>query len=163
MSKLYVNEIAPKTGDTIIMPATVGSVVQTVFAKTTTATSITSTTSGSGTSTGLSVTITPKSITNKMLINYVGYFHLATHSAPAVSVEFYDGSSVVATDIQWGIYINGDGNEHNNRWRYPFMAFVTPSSSGAITYTVRAWKSGNAVTAQYQSGPSMISIQEIQQ
>ena len=161
MSKLYVNEIAPKTGSTIIMPATVGSVVQTVFAETTTATSITSTTGGSGTSTGLSVAITPKSITNKMLINYVGYFHLATHSAPAVAVEFYDGSSVVATDIQWGVYINGDGNEHNNRWRYPFMAFVTPSSSGAITYTVRAWKAGNAVTAQYQSAPSMISIQEI--
>ena len=163
MSKLYVNEIAPKSGSTIIMPATVGSVVQTVYAETTTATSITSTTSGSGTSTGLSVTITPKSVTNKLLINYVGYFLLATHSAPAVSVEFYDGSSVVATDIQWGIYINGDGSEHNNRWRYPFMAFVTPPSSGAITYTVRAWKAGNAVTAQYASAPSMISIQEIQQ
>ena len=45
----------------------------------------------------------------------------------------------------------------------PTTAFVTPSSSGAITYTVRAWKAGNAVTAQYASGPSMISIQEIQQ
>ena len=143
------------------IPVSAGTVLQTVSATYATATSITSTTGGSGTSTGLTVTITPKSITNKMLISYVGYFHLATHSAPAVSVEFYDGSSVVATDIQWGIYINGDGNEHNNRWRYPFMAFVTPSSSGAITYTVRAWKSGNAVTAQYQNGPSTISIQEI--
>ena len=163
MSKLYVNEIAPKTGSTIIMPATVGSVVQTVFAQRTTATGITSTTKGSGTSTGLSITITPKSVTNKFLINCRCSFELATHSNPWVSVEIHDGTSIVATDEQAGVYINGDGNEHGNRWLYPFIAFVTPSENGAITYTVRAWKSGNAVTAQPTSIPSTMYIQEIQQ
>ena len=163
MSKLFVNEIAPKTGSTIIMPATVGSVVQTVFAQTTTATSITGTAKGSGTSTGLFITITPKSVTNKLLINCRCSFMLATHANPSVAVEIHDGTSIVATDENSAIYINGDGNEHNNQWLYPFMAFVTPSGSGAITYTVRAWKSGNAVTAQNNSMPSTMYIQEIQQ
>ena len=144
-----------------VSPVSAGSVLQTVAATYATETSITSTTGGSGTSTGLSVTITPTSTSNKLLINYCGYFRLATHAAPALSVEFHDGSSVVAADTQWGIYINGDGNEHNNRWRYPFMAYITPASTNAITYTVRAWKDGNDAWAQFQSGPSTISIQEI--
>lgn len=162
MSKLYVNELVGKTtANHIIMPK--GSVLQTLFAESTTATSITASSQGSGTSTGLSLTITPHSSTNKLLINYIGHFELAAHSNPWVSVEIHDGSSVVATDGNAGVYINGDGNEHGNRWRYPFMAFITPSSSSAITYTVRAWKSGNAVTAQPSSMPSHLSIQEIQQ
>ena len=162
MSKIYVDELVGKSdANHIIMPK--GSVIQTLYAQTTTATTISSTTKGSGTSTGLSITITPHSVNNKLLINYVGSFLLATHSDPWVSVEIYDGSSVVATDEDTAIYINGDGNEHNNRWKYPFMAFVTPSSSGAITYTVRAWKNGNTCTAQNSSMPSHLSIQEIQQ
>ena len=141
----------------------VGSVVQTLYARTTTATSITSTTKGSGTSTGLSLTITPHSISNKLLINYVGSFQLAQHSNPSLAVEIYDGSSVVETDDNGAIYINGDGDEYGNKYKYPLMAFVTPSSSGAITYTIRAWKSGNAVTAQQGGSPSHLSIQEIKQ
>jgi len=167
MSKLYVNELHPKTtGGNITAPSLVlpvGSVVQTLYAQSTTATSITATSKGSGTSTGLSITITPKSVTNKLLINYVGSFMLATATDPGVSVEIHDGSSIVATDENSAIYINGNGDEYNNRWKYPFMAFITPASAGAITYTVRAWKAGNACTAQYQSMPSHLSIQEIQQ
>lgn len=162
MSKLYVNELVGKTtASHIIMPK--GAVLQTLYAQSTTSTGITSTTKGSGTSTGLSLTITPHSSSNKLLINYVGSFSLATHANPWVSVEIYDGSSVVATDENTAIYINGDGNEYDNRWKYPFMAFITPSSSAAITYTVRAWKSGNVCTAQPSSMPSHLSIQEIQQ
>lgn len=149
------------TINNLSMPA--GSVVQTLYAQSTTSTSITSTTKGSGTSTGLSLTITPHSSSNKLLINYVGSFSLATHSAPWVSIEIYDGSSVIATDENTAIYINGNGDEFDNRWKYPFMAFITPSSSGAITYTIRAWKTGNACTAQPSSMPSHLSIQEIAQ
>lgn len=164
MSKIYVDEIAPKTaGGQIIIPKEAGTVLQTVYAEYTTATSITSGTKGSGTSTGLSVTITPQYADSKLLINYVGSFNLANHSNPWVSIEIYDGSSVVATDENTAIYINGDGNEYDNNWKYPFMAFITPSSTSAITYTVRAWKSGNACTAQHGSRPSSISIQEIKQ
>ena len=161
-SKILVDELAGKTtASHIIMPA--GAVLQTLFAESTTATSITSSTQGSGTSTGLSLTITPHSATNKLLFHYIGHFELAQHSNPWVSVEIHDGSSVVATDGNAGVYVNGNGDEFGNRWRYPFMAFITPSGSGAITYTVRAWKQGNAVTAQPSSMPSHLLIQEIQQ
>jgi hypothetical protein len=146
----------------VVFPA--GHVIQVVYAESTTATSITSSTQGSGTSTGLSVTITPKSSSNKFFISYVGSFYLVRHPNPAVSVEIYDGTSVVATENgHWGIYINGDGDEYDNHWKYPFQAYITPSGSGAITYTVRAWKSGNGVTAQMSSRISTLTIMEIQQ
>ena len=149
-------------GSGVVFPA--GHVIQVVYAESTTATSITSTTQGSGTSTGLSATITPVSSSNKFFISYVGSFYLARHGAPAVSVEIYDGTSVVATENgQYGIYINGDGDEYDNHWKYPFQAYITPSGSGAITYTVRAWKSGNGVTAQMSSRISTLTIMEIQQ
>ena len=141
-----------------------GNVIQVVYAQSTTATSITSTTQGSGTSTGLSATITPVSSSNKFFISYVGSFSLAQFSAPGLSVEIYDGSSVVATEnAAWGLYVNGDGDEYNNNYKYPFQTYITPSSSGAITYTVRAWKTGNAATAQPNSRLSTLTIMEIQQ
>ncbi len=148
---------------TAIFPA--GHVIQTKYAETTTATNVTGTSSGSGTTTGLSVSITPTSTSNKLLLNYVGSVELATHSNPAVSIEIHDGTSVVATqNANWGVYINGDGNEYDNLFRYSFLAQFTPASAGSsITYTVRGWKGGNTVTFQPSSLLSAITIQEIQQ
>ena len=179
MSKIYVDEItgfegtetgAPITlsGDTATLGSTVtfpaGHVIQTVVNSTSTPTSISGTSQGSGTSTGLSATITPKSQTNKFLINYVGALIMDTAAAPAVSIEIHDGTSVVAYDPQWGWQMNSDGNEVDNKYKYPFMAYITPSSSGAITYTVRAWKlQPQGVTFQNDNTVSIISIQEIQQ
>tara|TARA_R100001086_G_scaffold233776_1_gene155607 strand:+ start:376 stop:1059 length:684 start_codon:yes stop_codon:yes gene_type:complete len=149
-------------GTSATFPA--GCVIQTVFNSTTTGTSISSTTSGSGSTTGLSATITAKSTSNKFLINYVGALIMDTAAAPAVSVEIFDGSSVVAQDTFWGWRMNSDGNEVDNQYRYPFMCFVTPSSSSALTYTVRAFKlQPQAVTFNNDSKPSTICIQEIQQ
>ena len=149
-------------GSEITFPA--GHVIQTVVNSTSTATSITGTSQGNGTTTGLSVTITPKSQTNKFLINYVGALIMDTAAAPAVSIEIHDGTSVVAYDPQWGWQMNSDGNEVDNKYKYPFMAYITPSSAGPITYTVRAWKlQPQAVTFQVDNTVSIISIQEIQQ
>ena len=150
-------------GNNIVFPA--GHVIQTKYAESTTATSVTSTTQGSGSTTGLSVSITPTSTSNKLLLNYVGSVMLANHANPGVSIEIYDGTSVVATQNgTWGIYINGDGSEYDNQYRYPFLAQFTPASAGSpITYTVRAWKTGNTVTFQENSKLSAIVIQEIQQ
>jgi hypothetical protein len=141
----------------------VGHVIRVEHAVYTTSTSITATTKGSGTSTGLSVTITPVSSSNKFFISYVGTFYLARHGAPWVSIEIHDGTSVVATDENYGFYINSIEDEYDNQIRYPFQAYITPSGSGPITYTVRAWKSGNAVSAQGNSRPSTLTIMEIQQ
>lgn len=142
-----------------------GTVVQTVYNQTNTATNITGTTLGSGTTTGLSVNITPISTSNKLLIIYRGSLELAQHSAPGASVEIYDGSSVVVSeDAQWGVYINGNGDEYGNAYIYTLMGYITPASAGStITYTVRAWKSGNNCTFQNASKTSDIMIQEIKQ
>jgi len=149
-------------GSKVVFPA--GHVIQAFYAESTTATSITSTTQGSGTSTGLSATITPVSSSNKFFISYVGSFNLATHAAPGLSVEIYDGTSVVATENGiWGIYVNSSGDEYDNNYKYPFQTYITPSGSGPITYTVRAWKTGNAATAQPNSRLSTLTIMEIQQ
>jgi hypothetical protein len=143
------------------IPVSAGSVVQTVFALSNTPTVITGTAANAGTTTGLSVTITPTSTNNKLFINYMGNFMLDSHSNPWLSIEIYDDISKVAADVSAGVYINGDGNEANNRWRYPFLRYITPSSTNAITYTVKAWKSGSTATAQYGNQPSTILIQEI--
>ena len=155
---------APTVADMSNFTFPAGHVIQTVVNSYSTATNITGTSAGSGTSTGLTATITPKSSSNKFLINYVGALIMDTAAAPAVSIEIHDGTSVVAYDPQWGWQMNSDGNEVDNKYKYPFMAYITPSSSGAITYTVRAWKlQPQAVTFQVDSTVSIISIQEIQQ
>lgn len=164
---LKFNNVEVFGSDGKVTPAgmPIGGVIQTIYAESTTATAITGTSQGSGTTTGLSVSITPTSTSNKLLLNYVGSVQLANHANPAVSIEIYDGTSVVATQNgTWGIYVNGDGNEADNQYRYPFLAQFTPASAGSsITYTVRAWKSGNAVTFQHNSKLSSIVIQEVQQ
>ena len=166
--KIDSTTVLSKSGTTVSIASGVtfpaGHVIQTVVNSTSTATSISGTSQGSGTSTGLTATITPKSQTNKFLINYVGALIMDTAAAPAVSIEIHDGTSVVAYDPQWGWQMNSDGNEVDNKYKYPFMAYITPSSSGAITYTVRAWKlQPQAVTFQVDNTVSIISIQEIQQ
>ena len=182
MSTLKVNNIAgvsggtspPITlsGDTATLSGTgvtfpADHVIQTKYAESTTATSITGTSKGSGTTTGLSVSITPTSTSNKLILNYVGSVQMANSANPACSIEIYDGTSVVATQNgNWGVYINGDGNEYDNMYRYAFLAQFTPASAGSsITYTVRGWKgsSSYAVTFQPSSLLSAITIQEIQQ
>ena len=150
-------------GSNVTFPT--GHVIQTKYAESTTATNVTGTSQGSGTTTGLSVSITPTSTSNKLILNYVGSVQMANHANPACSIEIYDGTSVVATQNgNWGVYVNGDGNEYDNLYRYAFIAQFTPASAGSsITYTVRAWKGGNAVTFQSSSLLSAITIQEIQQ
>ena len=138
-----------------------GSVLQVVSNTYTTQTSITSGTKGSGTETGLQVTITPISASNKFLIfGHVAIYLNYTTNAGA-SLEIHDGSSIVYTQEMWAAYGNGDGQE-DYHMQVPFHAFITPSSSGAITYKVRAWKN-LAVTAQNNGIPSTISILEIAQ
>ena len=142
-----------------VLPA--GSVLQAVTSTYTTSTSITSTTKGSGTSTGLSVTITPASTSNKLLI--IGTLALASgYSAdPNFSIEIYDGSSIVYTDESAGYYFNGDGNEAYST-KVPIHAYIDAPSASATTYTVRAFKSSTtSLTAQSSSNPSNLTILEI--
>ena len=143
------------------MPA--GSVVQTVFAQYSTQTSITSTTAGSGTSTGVEVQITPHSSTNKLLIQ-ADLSIAATAYVPntSISLEVYDGSSVVYQEVNSTYFHNASGDE-NYYTRGTVQAFIN-AHSGAKTYTVRAFKGATGtVVAQPNSNLSSILIQEIKQ
>jgi len=162
MSKLYVDELVGKSNaNHIIMPK--GSVVQTVYGESTTATSLTSTTKGSGTETGVEVTITPHSSSNKLLIQ--ANIQIAeTGYVPDtwIALEIHDGSSIVYTDGVTTYYHNASGDE---AWRIrgTIQTYIDAPSS-ATTYKVRAWRgSSGTFTAQNDSNPSSIVIQEIQQ
>lgn len=149
------------TIDDARMPA--GAVVQTVYGESTTATSLTSTTKGSGTETGVEVTITPHSSSNKLLIQ--ANIHIAeTSYVPStwVALEIHDGSSIVYTDGTQTYFHNASGDE---KWyvRGTIQTYINAPSS-ATTYKVRAWKNTSGTfTAQNDSNPSSIVIQEIQQ
>ena len=149
------------TIDDARMPA--GSVVQTVFSQYSTQTSITSTTAGSGTSTGVEVQITPHSSTNKLLIQ-ADLSIAATAYVPntSISLEVYDGSSVVYQEVSSTYFHNASGDE-NYYTRGTVQAFIN-AHSGAKTYTVRAFKGATGtVVAQPNSNLSSILIQEIKQ
>ena len=139
-----------------------GSVLQVVSNSYSTQTSITSTTKGSGTSTGLTATITPASTSNKLLLTGTVHFGTGYSTDPQVSVEIYDGSSVVYQgEGSDAFYANGDGNEAYN-FRYPISAYIDAPSTSSTTYTVRAYKSSStSVSAQGSSNPSILTIMEI--
>lgn len=138
-----------------------GHIIQVVSNSYSTSTSITSTTKGSGTSTGLTATITPKSTSNKLLITGSITFGCGYLSDPALSIEIYDGSSVVHQGETWMFYANGDGNEAYS-FTMPIHAYIDAPSTSATTYTVRAYRgaAGN-INAQDGSNISTLTIMEI--
>jgi len=167
LSKLYVDEIYPKTtgGDitapSLVLPA--GSVVQTVFFETSTQVQITSTTKGSGTETGVQATITPHSSSNKLLIQVNLHVTDTAYTPDShISLELHDGTSIVWTDEAAAYYHNASGDEAF-RQRASFIAYIDAPSS-ATTYKVRAFKSSSGTFyTQRDSNPGAIVIQEIQQ
>ncbi len=163
MSKLYVDEIHPKTtGGDISLKLPAGAVIQTLFNSYTTETSVTSTTKGSGTETGLEITVTPKSSSNKLLIQAnVAIADIAYTSDSWVSFEIHDGSSIVYTEEQAAYYHNAPGDE-SFRTRATILTLID-APLGTTTYKVRGFRNGGSFKAQRDGNPSHIVIQEIQQ
>lgn len=138
-----------------------GHIIQVVSNSYSTSTSISSTTKGSGTSTGLTATITPKSTSNKLLLTGSITFGCGYLTDPALSIEIYDGSSVVHQGETWMFYGNGDGTEAYS-FTMPIHAYIDAPSTSATTYTVRAYRgaAGN-INAQDGSNISTLTIMEI--
>ena len=163
MSKLYVDEIHPKTtGGDISLKLPAGAVIQTLFNSYTTETSVTSTTKGSGTETGLEITVTPKSSSNKLLIQAnVAIADVAYTTDSWVSFEIHDGSSIVYTEESAAYYHNAPGDE-SFRTRATILTLIN-APSGVTTYKVRGFRNSGSFKAQRDGNPSHIIIQEIQQ
>jgi hypothetical protein len=163
LSKLYVDEIHPKTtGGDISLKLPAGAVIQTLFNSYTTETSVTSTTKGSGTETGLEITVTPKSSSNKLLIQAnVAIADIAYTSDSWVSFEIHDGSSIVYTEESAAYYHNAPGDE-SFRTRATILTLID-APLGTTTYKVRGFRNGGSFKAQRDGNPSHIVIQEIQQ
>jgi len=163
MSKLYVDEIHPKTtGGDISLKLPAGAVIQTLFNSYTTETSVTSTTKGSGTETGLEITVTPKSSSNKLLIQAnVAIADIAYTTDSWVSFEIHDGSSIVYTEESAAYYHNAPGDE-SFRTRATILTLID-APSGTTTYKVRGFRNSGSFKAQRDGNPSHIVIQEIQQ
>ena len=139
----------------------VGSVVQTLFNSYTTETSVTSTTKGSGTETGLEITVTPKSSSNKLLIQAnVAIADIAYTTDSWVSFEIHDGSSIVYTEEQAAYYHNAPGDE-SFRTRATILTLI--DAPLGTTYKVRGSRNSGSFKAQRDGNPSHIVIQEIQQ
>ena len=142
----------------------VGTTLNTVVNTTTTGVDVTSQDITVGTSVGLAATITPRSTSNKLLIQ-VNFVFWQESLDVGLGAIIHDGASNVYADpTNYTWYANSDGTERPYR-RYPFIAWITPASAGSpITYSVKIAKSGgNALKAQHNSAQSTIIIQEIKQ
>jgi len=136
-----------------------GKLLQVVHQSYPTQTEVTGTTTSNASSIGLSATITPISTNNKLLIKGDISVQLGYTTDPGAGILVHDGSSIVFSDLNQSLYINGDGNEYY-RLRQSFQAYITPASINAITYNVRMWKSQTTI-AQPNGVPSMLTIMEI--
>lgn len=153
MSTLAVNTLQAQTGSTVAIASgqtlhAPGHVIQTVYAQyagfTTTATS--------SWVEYLSLTITPKLATSKILIQTITCYGGVDNSyAAAKCGRTISGGSEVAmrlgdgvdpetrfTDASFGIQTNGSANDVYKMWHTPFNFLDSPSTTSAITYKLYA-------------------------
>ena len=165
MSILKVDQIqlangnTPTAGDLGLN--TTGTVLQTLNQ---TLSSQTGTTSTSFVTTGLSVTITPKSTSSKILIMTSG----TNYNEGANLHQYhtiYRGTNNLGSGSQ-GMAINSAGSGSNARWSQSGLVHLdTPSTTSAITYTLyfkANTSSGGTVYIVYGANhPHKMIVQEI--
>ena len=143
MSILFVDDIRGKTtAGTVKMPA--GAMLQVVQSH---VTAYTSTTSNSNTSTGLTVTITPKFSSSKVLI--VGNMN-ACYSDGATRYARYElfkgGSFLVYLHALVGYLQNDIG--YNTDWSYSYLD--SPNTTSATTYDLQ-WSAHNGGASYFNN------------
>jgi hypothetical protein len=146
-----------------------GKILQVVDGSTTTAVTSTST---SYADSGLTVTITPASSSNKILVN-VGFYAYFTRNSAEMGVKIklvrtIGGSS---TDL----YASpGDGESYfyaagiggmSGRWRVPFVYLDSPATTSPVAYKIQfacsTTASSGTVIAQESSTRSVIAVMEV--
>lgn len=107
-----------------------GTVLQVVHASYSTQTTTSSSTYAD---TGLSVTITPKSTSSKVLISVAqqGILKLGGTSESACSLRLVRGSTTI---LQWGLYLAYTGSTASNSESASTVYLDSPSTTSATTY-----------------------------
>ena len=122
--------------------------------------------STSATATGLSLSITPASVNNKILVmgNLNGVYTSAVNSS--VNVDVFRGASSSDTKISDAqVHAAYDTASTDNQRNVPFCILDAPSTTSAQTYSVffnRNAGSGN-VACQANSSQSSLTLMEIAQ
>ena len=142
MSKLYVNELVPRDASVITAPnlqLPAGSVVQVVQG--TLLITDTSISSSSYIATNLKATITPKSISNKILI--LIHCHLQVQSGTSMPIALYrNGSNIVSRLVSLSNPV-ADGQPASANW------LDSPSSISALEYEVYALNENTSYSAKF--------------
>jgi len=166
MTTLYVDNIAPNLQSRVSVP---GHVIQVVSSTRNTAYSTTSTSYVSPD--GLSVSITPSSTANKMLIIFEGKGGSATGNGLYLRLE-RDGTGInLASGQTFGQEVNIPVSPDQNRHYHSadMMYLDSPATTSAITYRVALASSGGGqVTLNTRQiipstaiGTSTITVMEI--
>ena len=141
MSKIYVDEILPKDNATVdgsklsglvssAMPT--GSIVQVVNATRATATSTNST---SFVTTGLSLSITPQSANNKILIMTSGDQYSGTDNLHQYQTIYRNGVDLGSDNQGLSLYSAGDNSM--GRWSPAGITYLdSPNTTNSVTYEI---------------------------
>jgi len=157
----------PAVSGTILTTSSVGSVIQVVQGNSTTETNISS---GSATDTGLSVSITPTSSSNKILVLVTQeYLTVAPNGSTYFNaINIVRGSTTIYNgnrSVGFGA-VNGTGITQTVVVGTFAMSYLdSPSTTSATTYKTQALcgttGSGYQISLQNNSSPSYITVMEI--
>ena len=159
MSTLEVKAIQAPSGFDLDMPA--GHIVQVVNGVTSTSTSITST---SFVDTTLTVNITPKFATSKLLVIAEGSCQVYDNGYVAMAFAQILRGSTALKSIRYGAYVAA-GSDTNWYGTHTITYLDSPSTTSQLTYKVQAKLTGGGHTTIWQpdSMPSTITVMEVAQ
>lgn len=183
MSKIYVDEIAPKTGSNVFIKQPAGSIVQTQFTQYTSTTTVAFGANTPSTIDVLSVTITPSSASSIIKLDSHIFFEHSVATQNWNSMFFFYRDATRLGHPQTGSrlcgitsgllnYYAGDNNSTAEIANYSF--FDSPNTTSAVTYkvgfianlaeTLHINKTvADTDSTAYERGTSYISATEIAQ
>jgi hypothetical protein len=138
----------PLTGSLPDANAPSGSVIQVVQNSSTTIYTTTSTSYQA--CTNHTVTITPSSASNKILIMHQGMVNNQTTSSWCWATMYRNGVNLYAggaNDASGGVYDSASGDTHNG---HTMIMLDSPNTTSAVTYTVY-FKSGTGASVRYNA------------
>ena len=156
MSKLFVDEIQPKTTGGVINAK--GMVIQVVSHRNSGANS---TASSTFVTTDSTVTITPTSTNSKILIQTNAPLYGNNNNTHTYTTIYKDNVNLAGGTTELQVFATG--SDSMGRWSNGSMQFLdSPNTTSAVTYTVY-FKNGTSGTSHYDAngGMAIITAMEI--
>ena len=156
MSKLFVDEIQPKTTGGIINAK--GMVIQVVSHRNS---GVNSTASSTFVATDSTVTITPTSTNSKILIQTNAPLYGNNNNTHTYTTIYKDNVNLAGGTSELQLFATG--SDSMGRWSNGSMQFLdSPNTTSAVTYTVY-FKNGTSGTSHYDAngGMAIITAMEI--